>query len=131
MYPELFKVFGYPIRSFGVMAAVGLLLAFWLMNRRAKQAGEDPQKLSDIVFFSMIGALVGARLLYVIRYWDREFSGNFIKIFKINEGGIVFQGGFIGGMLTAWILCRKRNFDFIKSRYLSIATGKWCASVFQ
>ena len=115
MYPELFTVFGFPIRSFGVMAAIGLLLAFWLMNHRAKKAGEDPQKLSDILFFTMLGALVGARLFYVVRYWDKEFSGNFMKVFKINEGGIVFQGGFIGGLIVAWFLCRKKNVDFIKS----------------
>lgn len=97
------------------MAATGLLLAFWLMRKRAVKAGEDPDKLSDILFFSMLGALVGARALYVVRNYDAEFAGNFWKIFKINEGGIVFQGGFIGAMLVAWFLCKKKNFDFVKS----------------
>ncbi|MCM8527483.1 MAG: prolipoprotein diacylglyceryl transferase [Lentisphaeraceae bacterium] len=113
MHPHLFNLFGLEIRSFGLMAATGLLLAFWLMRKRAIKAEQDPEVLSDILFFSMIGSLIGARLLYVIRNYEAEFAGNFIKIFKINEGGIVFQGGFIGGLLVAWFLCKKKNFDFI------------------
>ncbi|MCM8530192.1 MAG: prolipoprotein diacylglyceryl transferase, partial [Lentisphaeraceae bacterium] len=62
----------------------------------------------------MIGALVGARLLYVITNYNEEFAGDFIKIFKINQGGIVFQGGFIGALLVAWFFCKKKNFDFLK-----------------
>ena len=104
MQPTLFEIFGFEIRSFGLMAAIGLLLAFWLMRVRAKKAGEDADKLSDILFFSMIGAIIGARLLYVIRNWESEFAGDLWKIIRINEGGIVFQGGFIGGLLTAWFL---------------------------
>ena len=115
MYPQLFEIFGIKIRSFGVMAAVGLLLAFWLMNHRAKKANEDGQALSDILFFAMIGALIGARSLYVIRNWEAEFSHDFLKVFRINEGGIVFQGGFIGGMLVAWFLCKRKNIDFFRA----------------
>ncbi|MCM8543077.1 MAG: prolipoprotein diacylglyceryl transferase [Lentisphaeraceae bacterium] len=113
MHPHLFNLFGLEIRSFGLMAATGLLLAFWLMRKRAIKAGQDPEVLSDVLFFSMIGSLIGARLLYVIRNYDAEFAGDFWKIFRINEGGIVFQGGFIGGLLVAWYLCKKKNFDFI------------------
>ena len=115
MHPELFTLFGIKIRSFGLMAAIGLLLAFWLLRKRCIKVNEDPEKLSDILFFSMIGALIGARLLYVIRNYDAEFAGNFVKIFKINEGGIVFQGGFIGGMLVAWFMCKKKEFNFVKA----------------
>jgi phosphatidylglycerol---prolipoprotein diacylglyceryl transferase len=115
MYPDLFNIWGLEIRSFGLMAAIGLLLAFWLVRVRCRQAGEDPEKLLDILFYSMIGALIGARLLYVIRNYDAEFAGDFWRIFKINQGGIVFQGGFIGAMIVAFFLCRKRNVDFIKS----------------
>ena len=113
MHPHLFNLFGLEIRSFGLMAATGLLFAFWLMRKRAIKAQQNPETLSDILFFSMIGALIGARLLYVVRNYDAEFAHDFWKVFRINEGGIVFQGGFLGGLLVAWILCRKKNFDFI------------------
>ncbi len=96
------------------MAALGLMVGFWLVRCRAVKAGEDPEKLADIIFYSMLGALVGARVLYVIRFYETEFAGNFWRIFKIQEGGIVFQGGFIGAIIVAWYCCRKRNFDFIK-----------------
>lgn len=114
MHPHLFDIFGLEIRSFGLMAAIGLLLAFWLVKVRSRQAGEDPEVLADILFFSMIGGLIGARLLYVIRNYEQEFAGDFIKVFKINQGGIVFQGGFIGALIVAWFFCKKKNFDFLK-----------------
>ena len=114
MHPHLFDIFGLEIRSFGLMAAIGLLLAFWLVKVRSRQAGENSEVLADILFFSMIGGLIGARLLYVIRNYEREFAGDLIRIFKINQGGIVFQGGFIGALLVAWFLCKKKNFDFLK-----------------
>ena len=115
MHPHLFNIFGIEIRSFGLMAATGLLLAFWLMRKRCIKVKEDPEKLSDVLFFSMIGALIGARLLYVVRNYEAEFSRDFWKVFRINEGGIVFQGGFIGAMIVAWFLCKKKNVDFVKS----------------
>jgi phosphatidylglycerol---prolipoprotein diacylglyceryl transferase len=117
MFPTLIDkdLFGLEIRSFGLMAATGLLLAFWLVQVRSKKAGEDPQALSDIIFFGMIGALIGARLLYVVRNWDAEFAHDLWKIVRINEGGIVFQGGFIGGLLIGWYMCRRKKVDFIKA----------------
>ena len=115
MHPTLFHIFGLEIRSFGLMAATGLLLAFWLVQSRAKKSGEDPHIISDIIFFGMLGALFGARLLYVVRNWEAEFANDLWKIVRINEGGIVFQGGFIGGLLVAWFMCRKKKVDFVKA----------------
>ncbi len=115
MHPHLFNIFGIEIRSFGLMAAIGLLLAFWLMRKRCIKAGDDPEKLSDVLFFSMIGGLVGARLLYVIRNYESEFSKDLWKIFRINEGGIVFQGGFIGALIVAWFIFRKKKVYLVKS----------------
>ena len=77
------------------MAACGLASAYWLMSRRAKRYGMTGNDVSDLMFWSMLAAIVGARALYVVRFWGEEFAGRpFMSVFKVYEGGLVFFGGF-------------------------------------
>ncbi|WDE97872.1 prolipoprotein diacylglyceryl transferase [Lentisphaera profundi] len=111
-----FDLFGTHItlRWFQVMAASGFLAALFLLKRRSKLYGQDPEKVETTLFYSMIGAILGARLLFVVRYWEENFANRpFSKVFAFQEGGLVFQGGLIGGLIIAYFVCRRNGIKFL------------------
>lgn len=108
--PEAFSIGPLHIRWYGVMAATGLAVAYWLMSRRAKQYEMSNNDVSDLLFWAMLAALFGARALYVIRFWNEEFANqSFLSIFKIYEGGLVFFGGFAGAVIAVIVLSLVRK----------------------
>ena len=104
-----FELFGNNItlRWFQIMAALGFLAALHLYKKRSITYREDPERMEMAVFYSMMGAIAGARLLFVVRNWEEKFAPrSFWKVFDFSEGGLVFQGGFFGGLLAAFIITR-------------------------
>lgn len=87
------------------MASLGLIAGYALQSYRAKKYELTPNDAADITFWAMLGGLVGARLLYVHRFWQEQFSGHFVDIFKVYEGGLVFYGGLCGAAVAVIILC--------------------------
>ncbi|MBP5640189.1 MAG: prolipoprotein diacylglyceryl transferase, partial [Victivallales bacterium] len=72
------------------------ILAFLLMKFRCKKTSIKEEALSDIAVIVLFSALIGARLFYVVRFWNENFAMRpFFDVFKVWEGGLVFQGGFI------------------------------------
>ena len=61
----------------------------------------------DLVFYLLIGVIIGARLFYVIFYWPKDTPLNFLDIFKIWEGGLSFFGGLIGALTAGYIYINK------------------------
>ncbi len=117
MYPILLKIplfglFGYdyvPIHSYGVMVALGFLAGSWYVSRQAKRLGEDPVKALDLVFYILIAAILGSRLLHVLVSERERFFENPLYLFKIWEGGLVFYGGLIASLLTAVWFFKKQK----------------------
>ncbi|HBF22501.1 MAG TPA: hypothetical protein DDW23_01680 [Planctomycetes bacterium] len=102
MWPEIFRFeilnFEIPLRSFGLLVAFGFLAGFHLFTKLSpkylSEADCNPQKLSDVGWWVLIGVIVGGRLGFVVvnAEW---FASRPLEIFKIWEGGLVMYGGFI------------------------------------
>lgn len=84
------------IRWYGVLIAVGFLLAMLYAFYRAKDFGIISDKIVDVAIWGTIGGIVGARAYFVI-FYENSFD-SFWDIFKIWEGGIAIYGGLIGGL---------------------------------
>lgn len=108
MHAEFFKLGSVTIGWYGVFASLGLLAGYFIIRKRAKNYGWDIDEATDLVFFVMLAGFVGARVFYVINNWS-YFSNNLWKIVKLNEGGLVFFGGFIGATLIAILYCHKKS----------------------
>jgi prolipoprotein diacylglyceryltransferase len=109
MQQVLFRVPGidFPVFGFGVMLVIAISVAGWLAGRRAEQQGiARGEALYDFVMWVVLGGLFGARLWYVIQY-RHDFTNPFIEFFKIWDGGIVFYGSALGGLIAA-LLARRR-----------------------
>ena len=74
VYPEIDPVifsFGFiKIRWYGLMYVIGFLLAWWLARRRCQRADSPvgPTQVDDLIFYAMVGVIVGGRLGYCIVY---------------------------------------------------------------
>jgi phosphatidylglycerol---prolipoprotein diacylglyceryl transferase len=118
MHPVLFKIFSFPIHSYGMMLALSFLLGIWLSMSRAKRAGLDPNVIADVGFWLILSAIIGARLYYVVLHFD-EFSGNLWTIINpfqngfVGIGGLVMYGGFIGATLASILYFSLKKLPFL------------------
>lgn len=113
--PVAFQIGRLTIRWYGVMVALGFLAAFQLVQHRGKRRGFGAGPAGDLTFVLMLGGLIGARALYVVQNWSSEFSGRWFEALRIDHGGLVFYGGFIGAAVAGGVMCRLRKWHFAEA----------------
>jgi phosphatidylglycerol:prolipoprotein diacylglycerol transferase len=91
------------ISWYGVFVAAGFLFGLWNASRRALRAGIDPEAIFDCGTWLLLGAVLGARTLYVVSYWPdivdsaRDYNHSpFLEILMVQHGGLVYYGGLMG-----------------------------------
>jgi phosphatidylglycerol:prolipoprotein diacylglycerol transferase len=126
MYPILFKIGDFALHTYGVLLAVGFLLAVALARKEARRAGIDPNLILDLSFYLLLAALLGSRLFYVLTSWP-EFAEHPMDALKFWRGGLVFYGGLIFAFLVGIWYVRKHRLNFQQMADLtapSIAIGQ-------
>lgn len=99
MYPEIFKIGNFPIHTYGVFLALGMMLGLYAAARLGSRDGLSRDRIYDLGLWTLIGALVGSKLLmFVVDDHVEIFSLDFLR-----SGG-VYYGGFLGGLLTVVLL---------------------------
>lgn len=103
MWPTVFHLelpfwpYEFDIRSYGLMLMIAFLGGTWWAARRAERVKASGELIVNCGFVALLAAIVGARLFYVIHYWDRHFAGRgFWAVANITAGGLEFYGGFLG-----------------------------------
>ena len=113
MHPILLSFGSFSIRSYGVMAAVGFLLGCLLVNWNRNYAKMSSDQASTSLFVAMIAGIIGARVFYVIQFFD-HYRDNLWGIIRIDQGGLVFYGGFLFALAALWVYCRLNKLDVIR-----------------
>jgi phosphatidylglycerol---prolipoprotein diacylglyceryl transferase len=127
MHPILFHIMKFPIHSYGFMLAVSFLFGIWFASWRAKKEGLFPDVISDVGFWVILAAIVGARLYYVGLHFE-EFQNDLTGIFNpfhrgsLGIGGLVMYGGFIGALIAAVIYFRIQKEPFLPYADVSSAS---------
>ena len=106
--PVAFTVFGKDIYWYGIIIALGFLLAVIYMMRRAPVFGLTQDDLLDEVLWAVPIGVICARLYYCIFYWEL-YADNPISILYIWEGGLAIYGGVIGGAITILVVSRVKK----------------------
>ncbi len=115
MHSVAFEIGGVAIYWYGILTAAGFFVAFWTASRRASREGLSSAAIADLAPWLIGGAIVGARLLYVISYWREEFAGKPIsEIFMLRRSGLVFYGGLIGASLATIFYARFKRLPLWK-----------------
>lgn len=108
MHPVLFKIGPLAIYSYGIMVALGFIVAIYLAKQRAKEDGIDPDRVIDLGVYTLISGVIGSRLLYVLLN-IREYLASPLEILMLHHGGMVFYGGLILAVAAGTLFLRKRQ----------------------
>ncbi len=95
MYPIAFMIGSFAVHWYGILIGIGFLLSFFLMLKIRKYAGLTTDQVYNIAMIALFAGVIGARLFYVVQFWDQFRGRGLLAILNIHEGGIVFYGGFI------------------------------------
>lgn len=130
--PVAFRLGNFEIKWYGIIIAVGFLLAFLYVMKSCRKFNMNQDKFIDCVIVGIIGGIIGARLYYVIFSTSSEFVNNPVSIFYIRQGGLGIYGGIIGGLLCAWLIAKLHKisvpavFDLASLGFLiGQAIGRW------
>jgi len=133
VHPIAFQLGSLTIHWYGVMVALGFLAGLWTASRRGMLVGFAPDKTLDVGPWIIVGAIVGARVLYVISYWDEQFAGRpLAEVFMVWHGGLVYYGGLIGSCLAVIIYSRVQHMPLWKMADVltpSVALGYACGRI--
>lgn len=109
MHPIAFEVFGRPIHWYGIMAALGYLGVMLYWSQMAKRDHVRPGFSSLLASWLLIGGILGARIAYILANIG-YFLTNPLEMIRIDQGGLVFYGGFIGAIIAFLILSHRKHF---------------------
>jgi phosphatidylglycerol:prolipoprotein diacylglycerol transferase len=117
--PIAFHLGPLQVHWYGIMYLLGFATAWWLGRRRIRAGrlpGVDDQGFGDLLFYGMLGVVLGGRIGYVLFYAFGDFLANPLMLLKVWEGGMSFHGGLLGVAAAVFWWARKRRlhvFDVI------------------
>lgn len=135
MHPILFEIpgLGWPVRSFGVMVAIGFLVGSHIFTRLGARYGDDPKndpaRYSNITVWIVVGVMIGARAMYVIVQIlmntddGKHFKADPLSILRIWEGGLVMYGGMIGAIGFGMWAAKRMNVRAVHALDMGLVGG--------
>ncbi len=117
MHSILFTLGPVTLYTYGAMMVVGFLATTWLAGRFAKTVAPDLQAINeeqvvDFTCWSLMGGIIGGRMLYVALQWP-FFLQNPWEMLALWHGGLVWYGGFFGGLITGYWYIRSRGLRWL------------------
>ena len=107
------------IHWYGLTYLVAFGLFIWLAAMRIRQtpfaqSGWTRREVEDLLFFGVLGVVIGGRLGYVLFYKPGYYAANPLEIFAVWKGGMAFHGGLLGVITAMWLFARSRGRHFLQ-----------------
>ncbi len=112
--PVAFSLGPIEVRWYGILIALGIVLAFIVVQKEMMKRGMHPDFLTDLLIWAVPISIISARIYYVIFSWD-YYKENLGQIIQIWEGGIAIHGALIGGFITTYVYTKRRGISFWKT----------------
>jgi phosphatidylglycerol:prolipoprotein diacylglycerol transferase len=105
------------LRWYGIMYLVGFAAAYALGRLRIRRGASgrvNVQVLDDLLFYCVLGVILGGRLGYVLFYKPGYYLAHPAEILAVWQGGMAFHGGFLGVLVAVWWLARKHRLRWLE-----------------
>ena len=113
MYNELFSIGPFTVHMYGLMIAIGVIAVYVTAERRAKKKGLNSDKIFDLVIWCLIFGFLGSKILYCLTTLPSIIADPMSVIRNFGDGWVVY-GGILGGILGAYLFCRKNKLEMWK-----------------
>jgi phosphatidylglycerol:prolipoprotein diacylglycerol transferase len=109
--PVAFQAGPVQVHWYGIMYVLGFLAAWWLARRRAARQGSGwkPQDVDDLIFWAMLGVIIGGRLGYVFFYGLSFWKEDPLYPLRVWQGGMSFHGALVGVLAALALFARSRS----------------------
>lgn len=129
--PKFFSIFGFKIALYSVLIGLGVVSGLLMAVHTAKKEKADPEVVWDFFIYEVVFSIIGARIYYVIFFWDL-YKDNLIQIFNLRNGGLAIYGAVIAAFTTLYVFCRIKKQRFLQfadicmpGLILGQAIGRW------
>lgn len=109
--PVIVHIGPFALRWYGVMYLIGFLIGFLIIRRlcASRQLPLNQEGQSDLLFYCVLGVILGGRLGYVVFYNAAYYLQHPLQIFSVWEGGMSFHGGLLGVVVAAVLFSWRRK----------------------
>ncbi len=129
--PVIFEVLGFEVKWYSVLILLAILISYLLINIEARRFQIKKEFLFNLMFWTIIFGILGARVYYVL--FNLDYYGEHLsEIYKIWHGGLAIHGAIITGLITMIIYCGKYHVNTKKildictpAVLLAQAIGRW------
>lgn len=113
--PIIFQIGPLAIRWYGLMYLLGFAAAYMLIRHLARLRDLTLTKdgVSDLLFYGVLGVVLGGRLGYVLFYNPSQYLSRPLDIFAVWQGGMSFHGGLLGVVIASLLFCWRRQLPIL------------------
>ena len=116
---------------YSICIVIGMIVGMYLVYKEAMKHGINENVMTNLIFYTVIVSIIGARLYYVVFSWS-YYSRNFLEIFEIWNGGLAIHGAIIFGGLYLIYYTKAHHFDTLEvldiccvGLIIGQAIGRW------
>ena len=118
MLPVLLRIGPLTIYSYGLMMALGFIAGDYVLTRECRRRGISADFANALVLWGALAGIVGARIYAVLDDLPAYLADPQAIVFS--GSGFVFYGGFIGGVISTWIVSRRYGVPFARATDLCV-----------
>jgi prolipoprotein diacylglyceryl transferase len=113
--PVMFSIGEHGIRWYGLLLAIGFLLAYIVIGRIMKKEGYEQKQTDKFSIYVIIGCVIGLRLGHCLFYNPGYYLSHPLEILKVWEGGLASHGGAIGILVAIWLYSRRTKMPYFEA----------------
>jgi phosphatidylglycerol:prolipoprotein diacylglycerol transferase len=114
MHPVCFKIGSFVVYWYGVFVATGIIVASLIFQSQARKKGYSDDVSGQIILFTIIAGIIGARLVHVLSYFH-YYARNPVEIIMIRNGGLAIQGGILFGIFGLIFAAKRAKVNVLQT----------------